>query len=265
MTVGTVADQSPLGAAAAQGHLGADTGAMKDLAIPQVRQFLRWVNSWSIALLGVAYVGTQILRHVFDRDLGGEHGLIQVFDLRVERNLPTVYSTLLLALAALVVFLVAVRSRGRGDSDFRRWGILSLVLLFLSVDETAALHERWTFLIREYINPTGILHDAWVIPFAGILVVLAAYFWPFLKRLPADTRNRFILAGAVFVGGAFGMELVEGYYESCCGTWVDAPYAFMAGIEELSELIGMAIFVDAVLRHLNLRLGVQSIKLTEAA
>jgi hypothetical protein len=235
---------------------------MKDLAIAQVRQTLRWVNSWIIALLGVAYLGTQILRHVFDRDLGGEHGLIQVFDLRVERNLPTVYSTLLLALAALVTFLVAVRCRTKGDTEYRRWGFLAVVLLLLSIDETAALHERWTFLIREYINPTGILHDAWVIPFAGLLVVLAIYFWPFLKRLPPDTRNRFILAGAVFVGGAFGMELVEGYYESCCGTWVDSRYAFMAGIEELSEMIGMAMFVDATLRHLDLRLGVQAIELT---
>lgn len=238
---------------------------MKDLSIAQVRQFLRRVNSWSIGLLAVAYVGTQILNHVFDRSLGGEHGLIQVFDLRVERNLPTAYSTLLLALAALVVFFVAVRCRSRGDAEYRRWGILSLVLLFLSVDETAALHERSTFLIREYLRPTGILHDAWVIPFAVLLVVLAVYFWPFLKRLPPDTRNRFILAGAVFVGGAFGMELVEGYYESCCGTWVDSRYAFMAGIEEMCEMIGMTMFIDAALRHLGLRLGAHSIQLTEVS
>lgn len=238
---------------------------MKVLAIAQVRQFLRWVNGWSIGLLAVAYLGTQVIRHVFDRDLGGEHGLIQLFDLRVERNLPTAYSTLLLALAALVVFFVAVRCRTGGDAQYRHWGILSVILLLLSVDETAQIHERSTFLIREYVQPTGILYDAWVIPFAVILVALAVYFWPFLKRLPSDTRNRFILAGAVFVGGAFGMELVEGYYESCCGTWVDSRYAFMAGIEEVAEMVGMAMFVDAALRHLDLRLGAHSIQLTDAA
>ncbi len=238
---------------------------MNELLITEVRQFLRRVNGWSIALLSVAYLGTQIILHVFDRELGGEHGLVQLFDLRLEKNLPTAYSSLLLALAALVVFFVAVRVRSRTDAEYRHWGVLALVMLFLSFDEAAMLHERWSFLIREYYRPTGILHDAWLIPYLVLLVVFAIYFWPFVWKLPSDTRNRFILAGAVFIGGAVGMEFVEGYYESYHGTWVDSRYAFMAGVEEISEMIGMTMFIDAALRHLDLRLGVRSILLTETS
>jgi hypothetical protein len=123
-------------------------------------------------------------------------------------------------------------------------------MLLLAVDEAGEIHERSSFLIWRFVKTDGALHDAWVIPYAAIICVLAVYFLPLIRRLPAGTRNRFILAGAVYVGSAFGMELWEGYYESYHGSWLDARYAILVGVEETGEMLGIVMFIDALLRHL---------------
>lgn len=218
-----------------------------ELPVSTLSDVVRRTNTVAIAFFAVAYVVTQIMRHLYGKELGGRYGLIQLMDLRVEQNLPTAYSALLLAAAALAVAATFLATQ---DNLRRYWGILAAVLTFLAFDEAALLHERWTFFLRRYVETEGVLKDSWVIVYSILVVIAGTYFLPFLRRLPADTRKRFVLAGMLYVGSSLGMEMIEGYYESYYGTWTDGRYAILAGIEEICELIAMAFFLDSVLRHL---------------
>ncbi|MCA1991662.1 MAG: hypothetical protein LDL41_06395 [Coleofasciculus sp. S288] len=37
-------------------------------------------------------------------------------------------------------------------------------------------------------------------------------YWKFLAHLPAKMRRLFLLSGAIYIGGAIGVELAHGYY-----------------------------------------------------
>lgn len=232
------------------------------ISLPALRPRVRTACLAAIGILFVAYVATQIVFHSFGLTLGGRLGLVQLFDMRVEQNLPTAVSALFLAASSLLLAVVACRSGQLGSADRPRWMILSLGMLFLALDEAGELHERWSFFIWRFVKTEGALHDAWLIPYGLIVCGLAVYYWPFVKRLPADTRNRFVLAGVVFVGAAVGMELVEGYYESYHGSWLDAVYAIMVGVEETCEMLGIVMFIDALFRHLIVHHGFDRVQFT---
>ena len=54
----------------------------------------------------------------------------------------------------------------------------------------------------------GIFYFAWVIPATALLILLAIGFLPFFRSLPAETRRLFLVAGAIFLGGALGAEVI---------------------------------------------------------
>ena len=66
-------------------------------------------------------------------------------------------------------------------------------------------------------------------------------YWRFLGHLPPTTRFRFILAGAVFVGGALGVELILGYWTDLHGS-SNLGYAIIDWVEESMEMTGVGLF-----------------------
>ena len=70
---------------------------------------------------------------------GKSHGVIRMFDLDAEMNLPTYFASLLLALVALLSAGIASVVRARGDKWGRHWSGLAAAFLYLSVDEALQL------------------------------------------------------------------------------------------------------------------------------
>ena len=91
---------------------------------------------------------------------------------------------------------------------------------------------------------------------AGALGALAAgaFFLPFLRALPAKLAARFVLAGAVYVGSAVGLEMVavamQLGYKAKEGGGYDWPTLGLVALEEGGEMAGVALFVWALLGHL---------------
>ena len=90
----------------------------------------------------------------------------------------------------------------------------------------------------------------WVV--AGALGALAAgvFFLPFLRALPARLAARFVLAGAVYVGSAVGLETVAtqlGYHAADGYGWATLG---LVALEEGGEMAGVALFIWALLDHL---------------
>jgi hypothetical protein len=117
------------------------------------------------------------------------------------------------------------------------------------MDEGAVIHEIFSDPLREALNTTGYLTFAWLIVFVPLVILFALFYIRFLFRLPPRTRNLFILAGAIFVGGAVFVEAVSAnrYY---LDGGVSFPYLALATVEEFCEMLGVVLFIYALLSYM---------------
>ena len=207
-----------------------------------------------IALLWIAtaiVLGLGILREVVVSLIGTDTALkdLRHFSLDSEHSLPAWYESVTMLAASGVLATLAALAR---HNDFRNrlpWMLLAAIFFLMSIDEVVAFHEVTMAPLRQAFNLSGFLHFAWVIIAAPLLLVLAIFFIPFMLRLPRATAARFFIAGAMFVGGAFGLEFVGGYYVSMGGDQY-LPYRIASACEECLEIVGMTLFLSALLQHL---------------
>lgn len=180
-------------------------------------------------------------------------GLVPLFHFDREQNLPTFFSALMLLLCAGLLIIAARRAKSAGEKHLP-WVILSLTFAFLSIDEIASLHEKLDALIHHYTPTSGILHYAWVAPYGAAVVILAILLGPWFFRLSRRLQFLFALSGALYVGGALGVEIISGlYYSGMAETGVETKTLLgdaLASIEELGEMTGVALFSYALLTHL---------------
>ena len=78
---------------------------------------------------------------------------------------------------------------------------------------------------------------------------LALYFLPFLLRLPRRTAVAFAVAAAIYLGGALGTELVEGWWREGHGHR-NLTYHLLVSTEEGLEMLGVICFINALLAYL---------------
>jgi hypothetical protein len=91
---------------------------------------------------------------------------------------------------------------------------------------------------------------AWVILGGVILLILSFFYFRFVLALPAKTRRLFIVAGSVYVSAAIGVEMMEGAWISLSGT-ADLIFRVLTNIEEVGEMIGIALFLYALLTYID--------------
>jgi hypothetical protein len=188
-----------------------------------------------------------ILKHA----LGVAHGpldLVPLLDLGAEAGLGAWYTSVLLLLAAALLALVGWVASARGQRFARHWLVLGAIFLLLSADETIQFHERVAWPIERVLRLKGAFLYGWVIPALAFLLVLGLSYFKFLAHLSPRTRRRFVLAGVIYVGGAVGLEMVEGVYATRHGNATGA-YALLVAVEEVMEMSGVALFVAALLAH----------------
>lgn len=201
----------------------------------------------TVFFLVLLSTATQIYAH-FGAYFTGLDTLTRLFDVDYENSLPTLATLVLQLVAISVLWLIFILKRRANDRFTRHWLGLTLIFGYLFVDEGSMIHETVGIVLREALGTTGILYFAWVIPAALLLIVFAALYLRFLVYLPADTRLLMVGAGMIFVGGALGVELFEGYYYSLYG---DSLLLNLAEItEESMEMLGLVLFSYALLRYL---------------
>jgi hypothetical protein len=176
--------------------------------------------------------------------------VLQQFSLDHENNLPTFFSSALLAMSACLLFLNARRADGGGRPTKFQWRALGTLFVAMSFDEFSAVHERFGSFLRARLDAPehGPLHFYWVAAGLPFVVAVGAAYLPFLLALPRRFRSPMILAGAVYVAGALGMEILDGWYVNVYGG--GAVYALMAGVEEMLEMTGVILFIRCLLRRL---------------
>lgn len=171
---------------------------------------------------------------------------MDLFDVSLEQSVPNWFSSSLLLLCSLLTGTLSVLVEKKKLVFGRFWAGLCFFFLYLSVDENVSIHERTIQPLREMFHTSGYFHYAWVL--LGILIValMMIIYAKFVFKLPKKVRNLVILAGLVYVLGALGMEMLAGQYLLFYGEKTPGM-TFMTHIEELMEMCGLVIFIDAAL------------------
>ena len=209
------------------------------------RQILK-MNLYLILFLLLAHITGIISKYYFAHD--HVYGLVSLFDFDFEKNIPTLYSSLALIVASVLLSLIANANKKIGAS-YIPWYGLSLIFLFLSIDEIASIHERLITPVRDYFGAAGLLYFSWVIPYALALVVFIFAYSKFLLQLPRNIMFLFLVSGTTFVLGAIGFELIGGRYYELYGS-NSIIYSLITTCEELLEMLGIAIFIYTLLTYI---------------
>ena len=128
--------------------------------------------------------------------------------------------------------------------------IYGLIPLFDFDDELFQVHEALILPLREKFSLSGVFYFAWVIPYGIAAVLIAIAFLRFIVSLPRKTARLIVLSGATYVSGALGFEMLGGFAASSFGESA-AIYAMAATIEELLEMIGIALFIYSLLSYMS--------------
>ena len=176
-------------------------------------------------------------------------GLVYLLSVGRESNLPTFYSSFAILFCAFLLTLIGFmmwRSERRWSVY---WFLLALVFVFLSVDESLMIHERLSKSLQSLIGTSGLLYFAWVIPYGiGVVIFVAAYV-RFLLHIPRRSAVLFIIAGAMYVGGAIVMEMIGGHVYTEAGA-LNALYVSVQTLEEFLEMSGIVFFIFALVDYI---------------
>lgn len=177
------------------------------------------------------------------------YGFVPKTNLNGEANIPAYFSSIILLAASALLAVIGVTHKTSGAVYWRHWVGLALIFLWLSLDEAAALHELATEPLQAALGTRGIFFYAWVIPALGLLAVFAVSFWRFYFHLPLDTRRRFTIAAVLYLGGGLGIEFIEAALADARGEG-DFIYVLLVAAEEMIEMAGVIVFIDALLRYI---------------
>jgi hypothetical protein len=222
-----------------------------ELALPRPWTLTRWL-AVAIALLVAASTAGQIVRLRFGYTY--LHGLIPLFYLDDEANAPTWYSSMTLLLAAALLLAIAATTRRHADRAWRYWAALAAVFAALSFDEVAQVHELLIEPLRGRLGGSGYLYYGWVVPGAIFALAAAVAFARFLFGLPGPTRTLIVVAGAIYLAGTLGVEMITARLDFEHGPG-DAAYVAAATVEETLEMTGILVFLHALLAHLHRLVG----------
>jgi hypothetical protein len=240
-------------------------GGDNDMTDKRVRLPAAWVVRFFalfIAFLAVAHVAMQSVRyHV---GLNEFYGLVRLFDMGVEANLPTFFSTFQLLAVSLLLAVIGLVRRQEGDGRAAQWLLLALIFLLLAVDEGAGIHELSVRPFRDFAPwlATGLFYWAWVLPAIVLVTYVAWRFAGFVfNYLPADTRRHTVMGAALFVGGAVGVEMPEARYVEQHGL-DNFAYGMFVLVEEVLEMSGVLVFFTGIMKYCSRQLGVVELEVS---
>jgi hypothetical protein len=207
-----------------------------------------------IVCLLCAHAAGLFMRLGFGHD--SVYGLVPLFDVNVEGNIPTFFSVCLGLSSAALFAVIALDAKNRGDRDAFYWTVLAAGFLFLSYDECFQVHERMTEPMRAMLGGSdpanganlGLMYFSWVVPGMIGAFTVSLFFLKFMLRLPAATRRRMLSAAGLFLSGCLGMELINGSVMESQGD--SLLYNVLVMAEEGLEMTGMATLVYAMSSHI---------------
>jgi len=200
----------------------------------------------SVVIAGLVLVHVVAMQVIFNPrlaladNLGLEYWHLSIFDLDEEESFGTWYSALLLFGTGQLLLVRGWLGRQRAEPFAGGWIGLGVIFHLLSLDEVVALHE----LLNSVLEDTS-----WTAFGVAFLAVVALVYLRFLWHHRYDAAPWLILAGAVYVGGAVGMEIVSGSDVNSLG------YNMLTAVEEGMEMAGVVVLAWYLVSRLETMTG----------
>lgn len=157
--------------------------------------------------------------------------IIELFHLDEENNIPTWFSSFMLANNAALLAVIAIKA----TTHRLHWHLLAIGFLILSIDEVAGIHESF--------NTVSEMN--WTLVGAVLVADLFVIYIPFLRSLQPRIMFGYVLSGVIFVSGALIIEFFSRNIDSDSLT-----YVFATSAEEGMEMLGSLLFLFFNLTHL---------------
>ena len=199
--------------------------------------------------------GILVICHLANVVTGGPSWQLErLFDLGLEANIPTWFSSALWAIASVVAYQCVQLAEPRREK--RLWFLISMGLLAFSIDEVAQIHEN-IFRIIDLFFPKIIQHEIltnfkrsdWPIIASPFLLAVLIWLWVTLKRvLQGSSRAATLLGLGLFmiIFGGWGLEITINFLNHDALQWVwDIETVF----EESLEMFGAIVIISGLFTH----------------
>lgn len=196
----------------------------------------------SLAGISVLLLVVSLLARLADLQIGR-------LDVDVENSLPTLWSVQMLALMTILITIRALIGIQLGEPSWA-WLVTILAAGFITIDEGLAIHEELIEPVRTALDTGGLLYQAWMIPYAGLVGIGVVALSPLIRSIETDLRDRVFAAAAVFLLGAFGMEAIGGSVIDS-GDFESVSYSVIVTLEEGFEMVGVIMAVSALIRSIS--------------
>ena len=165
-----------------------------------------------------------------------------LFNVEDEANFPTWFSSALLFCCSLLT----LGCMGKADRPMTRrpWLLLALLFGFLSIDETAQIHENANAILRANLLSLG-FNKAWDILSAVLALAAIALLWRFVFSLPASMRQPLVLGALCFGMGAVAIEMIGNEFAFYGKPNIAAK--IVATSEEFLEMSGAIFWLRALM------------------
>ncbi|MDR2524466.1 MAG: hypothetical protein LBC95_02945 [Candidatus Nomurabacteria bacterium] len=181
--------------------------------------------------------------------------LAGLFDMDSEISLATWYSTtILLFVPAVLLFYVGWQKRRAGEKFTWSWFLASAVFLFLSIDDAAMIHEKFSTInrligVQDWLNTvnSSLFAWSWWVIYLPVVLALAIVLGKWYLRLPR--RTKILVASAVFlaIAGQVGMEIISSYTTLDSGEYIGPVWR---GLQKFVGRLGLSLFLFAVVDYI---------------
>lgn len=214
------------------------------LSQPGFGQLRRSLPKWLWAIAALLVVSHVVFMIVHYRITEIPCGLRELFDLEENESLGGFFTTLILMFAGLLVLYHARQSHEENRAIRILWLMLGIGFFFLSIVNIVGLHRIMSALPDV----------SWTVLATPVAVLVGTAYIPFLLRLPASTRNRFIAAGAIYLAGSIGIDFATEWfpdgaaYDQCMDRIATLGYGLTTAIENALEMSGVILFINTMLK-----------------
>jgi hypothetical protein len=165
-----------------------------------------------------------------------------------EASFPMLYNFALLLADGVILALATLRAFGARDRWRFHWLGAAAAFVVLSYDEAAQFHSTLIPLARMVVKGDGALWWALRLLGAAALIMLVVGYLRFLLgALPRRMAGVAVVAGALYLGGAVGFELMT---DALFAGAPERTLFLLSTVEETLEMAGLIVFGYALLAHL---------------
>jgi hypothetical protein len=208
-------------------------------------KFAFYLAAVALVLVITGTIANLIIYQVAEHPEADVARVMARFDLGHEPSLPAFFSSVVLLLNGAMLILISRAKRQHDQTYVVHWLLLGIIFIALSIDETVMFHEMIDKLIGFAVQTSGFLSLPWVIVGGAFALLVFFSYANFLLHIRRRSALLFVASGALYVGGAVGMEVIAaGVIDQHS---VESIYhTIVQTIEESLEMAGAILFFYAL-------------------